>query len=877
MTVERRRLEGDRRGWLNWGPYLAERAWATVREDYSPHGDEVWGFFPHEHARSRAYRWNEDGLGGICDRDQEMCLAFAFWNGRDRILKERIFGVTGDEGNHGEDAKEYWWYLDSTPTHSYMRWAYAYPQRRFPYGRLVAENQRRGRLDREYELEDTDIFANNRYWDIVVEYAKDDTDDLTIVVNVTNQGPKADTIHVLPTVWFRNTWSYELGAAKPEIVERDGALVARRLNAEPMTLIGDGDPQPLFCDNETNASLLFGHDDSPPYPKDGINDAVIAGAKTVNPELTGTKAALWYQHEVEPGETITIKLRFAPEPGPHGVDVATEVVDRRRAEADEFYAEVIPSSVDDDERTIARQAFAGMLWTKQFYHFDLERWLHGDPGQPAPPAERLEGRNANWWHIDNADIISMPDAWEYPWFAAWDLAFHAEVFARIDPDFAKEQLLLLCGANYQHPNGQLPAYEWSFGDVNPPVHAMAALAVYRIDGSRDTEFLSRIFSKLLLNFNWWVNRKDAEGHNVFAGGFLGLDNIGPLDRSEGIPQGYRLEQSDGTAWMAAFALRMMEIALELATAEDDTHRHGHFEMASKFFDHFAYIATAIHERGLWDDDSGFYYDMLRTDDGETTPISIRSMVGLIPLFATTALPTDRVLEPSPFADHLLRFVSHRRRFAANVLGSRHTEAVSELESGTGTGTEPRLLLAMADLDRLDRILSVMLDEQEMLSPFGIRSLSAAHREEPFLLDIGPVQSRVAYEPGESSSPLFGGNSNWRGPIWFPVNHLLIESLREYHRYAGDHFLIEYPTGSGEKVTLADVADDLSRRLVSLFHLNAGGARNYGGESARRWPDRLLFHEYFDGDAGDGLGASHQTGWTGLVAELICRRGEHDRS
>ncbi len=457
----------------------------------------------------------------------------------------------------------------------------------------------------------------------------------------------------------------------------------------------------------------------------------------------------------------------------------------------------------------------------------------------------------------------MPDAWEYPWFAAWDLAFHAVVFARIDPTFAKEQLLLLCGESYQHPNGQLPAYEWSFDDVNPPVHAMAALMVYRIDGSRDTEFLARIFSKLLLNFNWWVNRKDADGNNIFAGGFLGLDNIGPLDRSEGIPDGYRLEQSDGTAWMAAFALRMMEIALELATAEQGTHRQGHFEMASKFFDHFAYIATAIHERGLWDDESGFYYDMLRTDDGETIPITIRSMVGLIPLFATTALPTERILEPSPFADHFLRFVSHRRRFAANVLGSRHDQA--DLSHGSG----PRMLLAMADLDRLDRILTVMLDEQEMLSSFGVRSLSAAHRDQPFLLDVGPVQSRVGYESGESSSPLFGGNSNWRGPIWFPVNHLLIESLREYHRYAGDSLLVEYPNGSGNKANLGEVADDLSRRLISLFHLDERGVRNYGGESARRWPDRLLFHEYFDGDGGQGLGASHQTGWTGLVAELIC--------
>ena len=852
---EHERLETDRRGWLNWGPYLSERAWGTVREDYS-HNGEVWQHFPFDHARSRTFRWNEDGLGGICDINQHLCFGFAFWNGKDPFLKERLFGLNGHEGNHGEDAKEAWWYLDATPTASYLKWAYAYPHHAFPYDDLRTENARRNRYDREYELEDTGIFADGRFWDIQVEYAKAARNDISIRVEIHNRGPEVETLHLLPTLWHRNTWSYRPDADKPRITEQDGSLVTQDPRGKRMVLTGDGSAATLFCDNETNASKIWGLAETPAFPKDGINDHVVNGLATVNPAQFGTKASLWYQLTIAPGEVEVIELRLAgqgsdADPDSSNHDVAA-VVAQRKADADEFYAQTIPSHVNDEDRRIARESLAGMVWSKQYYAFDVELWLEGDPGMVAPNESREHIRNNNWRHHSSADVISMPDPWEYPWYAAWDLAFHCIPLAHIDPTFAKEQLELLCRGNFMHPNGQLPAYEWAFGDTNPPVHAMAALEVYRIDGSTDTDFLIRIFNKLLLNFTWWVNRKDAAGNNVFEGGFLGLDNIGPLDRSEGVPHGYLLEQSDGTAWMASFALQMLEIALELSA-----HDPVYDDMAIKFFDHFAYIASAIHEQGLWDEESGFYYDVLR-GEGRTIPLAVKSMVGLLPLTAAARLPVERILKRCEFSDHFFWFVTHRQKYADSIMGARR-----EVE-------EHAVLLAIADLDRARRILESMLHPDEFLSPFGIRSLSAAHRDQPFTLQIGNMSASVGYEPGESESGLFGGNSNWRGPVWFPVNYLLVQALREYGAYAGDGFEVEYPTGSGVMLGLEAVADDVVDRLIGLFRADGDGVRPFEGDGPAHWGDRLLFHEYFDGDTGRGLGASHQTGWTGLVADLIIR-------
>ncbi len=856
-TSEHRRLESDRRGWLRWGPYLAERAWATVREDYSAQGDEVWTYFPHDHARSRAYRWNEDGMGGICDSEQEICLAFAFWNGKDPILKERLFGLTGDEGNHGEDVKESWWYLDSTPTHSYMKWAYAYPQSEFPYESLITENAARGRTDPEFELGDTGAFDENRFWDIEVTWAKATANDLCAVLKATNRGPTTETLHVLPTLWFRDQWSFEVEAPVPSITMHEhvpNGLVANGVYGRKMQLIGDGEPVPLFCDNATNTLRIFGTDGGAQFPKDGINDHVVGGLDTVNPNREGTKAALWYTFSAVPGETVEVRLRFSSTVHTAAdLGVSFDAVLSARAEdADEFYTSVIPSGTSKEDSMIARQAFSGLLWTKQFYNFDVERWIKGDPNGPVPPAQRRKGRNASWWHVHNRNIISMPDAWEYPWYAAWDLAFHCIALAHVDVQFAKEQLLLLCSEEYMHPNGQLPAYEWAFDDVNPPVHAMAALAVYEIDGSRDREFLSRIFHKLLINFTWWVNRKDAGGLNVFEGGFLGLDNISPINRSEGIPEGFRLEQSDGTAWMAAFALRMMEMALELADT-DPVYR----DLAVKFFDHFAYIAHAMHELGLWQEELGFYSDVLHHGD-QSVPLAVRSMVGLIPLAAVSALPTDRVLTPGPFADHFLWFITERRWTAEYVLSAEYDAAC------------PSILLGLADVRRFSRVLSKVLDPDEFMSPYGVRSLSAAHREHPFTVSLDGVEATVGYEPAESQTPLFGGNSNWRGPVWFPVNYMLVGALRVYATHLGESHRVEHPTGSGQKIPLSAVADDIADRLIALFRVGSEGHRPFADVHAQRWPDRLLFHEYFHADTGMGLGASHQTGWTALVADLIVR-------
>jgi hypothetical protein len=845
--------------WRAWGPYVSERAWGTVREDYSADGS-AWTYFPHDHARSRAYRWSEDGLAAVCDEHQTFCLGLALWNGVDPILKERIFGLTGPEGNHGEDAKEYWWYLDSTPTHSWMRWRYHYPQAPFPYDDLVAENARRGRGDREYELVDTGVFAGDRYWAVTVEYAKAGPTDLCAVVRVQNRGPAEATLHLLPTLWFRNTWAWGLPGqdAVPAIRAAPGRLLARHHRLGGLTLAGDGEPAALCCDNETNAVRLFGVPGRSAYPKDGINDHVVHGAATVNPDGVGTKAALHYVLTVPGGQTREIRLRLvagdvaAPDLGAE----FSRTVAERAGEADAFFAGLTPASATPDEALVLRQAIAGMMWGKQFYHYDVERWLDGDPAGPAPPARRGAGRNRDWRHLNNADVLSMPDPWEYPWFAAWDLAFHCIPIARVDPGFAKSQLLLILREWYTHPNGQVPAYEWAFGDVNPPVHAWAALRVFEIDGGRDFTFLARAFHKLMLNFTWWVNRKDADGDNIFAGGFLGLDNIGPIDRSAILPVAGRLEQSDGTAWMAMYALNLLEMALALAQ-----HDRSYEDAATKFLEHFAYIADALDSKGLWDEGDGFFYDVLALDDGQWTPLRVRSMVGLLPLAATTTLSQATMARLPEFTAHFLWFLKHKTQYQ-RVVGETHER------DGV-----PGRLLAIVHSEHLVRILGKMLDEAEFLSPHGLRALSRHHLEHPFTLDLAGQQYTVDYEPGESTSGLFGGNSNWRGPVWFPVNYLIIEALRRYARFYGPDLRVEHPTGSGVRRTLDEVADDLARRLVGIFLDDGDGRRPVFGDTALfqtdpAWHDLLPFHEYFHGDTGRGLGAAHQTGWTGLVADLI---------
>jgi hypothetical protein len=852
--AERARLEQDRDAWLRWGPYLAERAWGTVREDYSENGD-AWNFFPHDHARSRTYRWNEDGMGGICDDDQRLCFAWSFWNGRDPILKERLFGLTGPEGNHGEDAKEYWWFLDSTPTHSWMRWRYFYPQAAFPYADLLAENRRRGKFDAEYELLDTGVFEHG-YWDITVDYAKATPDDIVMKVSARNAGAEMATLDLLANLWFRNTWSWGLDDRRPRLAAKDGAIVAEHHALGRRVLAASGSPELLFCDNESNTARLSGVQGAH-YPKDGIGDHVVHGADTVNPDGEGTKAAMRYRLVVAPGEATTVTVRLSAE-GTGSGEESTVVFDTRQREADAFYAALTPTGATAEETSVMRQAFAGMLWSKQFFHYNVSRWLDGDPTGPAPPPARLSGRNHNWRHLDNAEILSMPDTWEFPWYAAWDLGFHCVALAHVDARFAKEQLVLLCREWYMHPNGQLPAYEWNFSDVNPPVHAWAALRVFEIDGSRDFGFLERVFQKLLLNFTWWVNRKDAEGNNVFEGGFLGLDNIGPIDRSA-LPVGGRLEQSDGSAWMGMYCLNLLEMALVLA-AHDDAYE----DMATKFFEHFALIAMAIYERGLWNEEDGFYYDVLQIAGGERVPLRVRSLVGLLPICAATTIGEDTLRQLPGFAGRLRWFIDHRPQFVEHI-DRVHTRA----------GAQGRLL-AIVSPERLGRILQIMLAEAEFLSPFGIRSMSRRHRDHPFSIEVGGMTASVDYEPGESTVGLFGGNSNWRGPVWFPVNYLVIEALRRYHRFFGDDYTVEMPSGSSVMMTLGQVADDLSRRLVALFLEGADGRRPVHGPyerfySDRAWHDLIPFHEYFHGDNGMGLGASHQTGWTGLVADLIAGR------
>ena len=883
MTAEEIRLSESgvrRKHWKRWGPYLSERGWGTVREDYSPNGD-AWENFPHDQARSRAYRWNEDGLAGICDRKQNMCFALALWNERDPYLKERLFGLAGKEGNHGEDVKEYYFYLDSTPTHSYMKYLYKYPQAEFPYAKLVEENRRRSKKEQEYELVDTGIFNENRYFDVFVEYAKVDTEDILIKITAVNRGPEAVPLHLLPTVWFRNTWSWG-GKEKPELRQTHHPLpdpVIELNHAHPGNrwLHCEGSPQLLFTENETNFWRLFGVENRTPYVKDAINDYVVDGAsEAVNPDRTGTKAAAHYKLMVGAGETAVVRLRLADSDfaGQNAfVDFETTFTLRQK-EADEFYATVIPQDLSADAKNVMRQGFAGMLWSKQFYHYVIRDWLQGDPGNPVPPPERRKGRNHEWTHLYNADVISMPDKWEYPWYAAWDLAFHCIPLALVDSEFAKEQLTLMLREWYMHPNGQIPAYEWALGDVNPPVHAWAAWRVYKIDkkrrGKGDRPFLERTFHKLMLNFTWWVNRKDAEGMNIFQGGFLGLDNIGVFDRSAPLPTGGYIEQSDGTSWMAMYTLNLLAMALELARDEPI-----YEDVASKFWEHFIYIAHAMSHRGhdsmgLWNEEDGFFYDVLKLPDGRQIPMKIRSMVGLIPLFAVETLEPEMLDRMPDFKRRLDWFIDNRPDLTENLACMR-TE-----------GTGERRLLSIADQDQLRSILRFMLDEREFLSPHGIRALSKFHLEHPYKLRANGTEHRVDYEPGDSTTGLFGGNSNWRGPVWFPMNYLLIESLQKFHHYLGNSFKVEFPTGSGKMRTLWEVAGELSRRLTSVFLRDERGRRPVFGDvemfqSDPYWRDYVPFYEFFHGDSGAGLGASHQTGWTGLVTKLIQQSGESRRN
>ena len=852
VVAERARLTDER--WKSWGPYVSERAWGTVREDYSP-GGTAWEDFSHDQARSRAYRWSEDGLAGICDEQQRLCMAFAFWNERDPILKERIFGLTGNEGNHGEDAKEYWWYLDSTPTHSWMRWRYHYPQRAYPYADLIAENRRRGRQDAEYELLDTG--ALDEYWQITVEYAKAAADDICVRVEVRNAGPDEATLHVLPTLWFRNTWSWASNATKPAMVADGDAISATHDDLGTMVLTSTPGADLLFCENESNTRKLWGYDGAP-FPKDAINDHVVAGGATVNPEQVGTKAALHHRLTVPAGETVELRLRLAPDARDVGTGWKRTMTARKR-EADAFYAEIMPANATPEMASVTRQALAGMLWSKQIFHYNVEKWLDGDEVGPKPPSSRLGGRNSRWRHLDNFDVISMPDKWEYPWYAAWDLGFHCVALAQVDPEFAKNQLVTICREWYMHPNGQLPAYEWSFDDVNPPVHAWAALRIFEIDGSKDFDFLERVLHKLMLNFNWWVNQKDVGGDDIFEGGFLGLDNVGPFDRSAGLPGGAYFEQSDGTAWMAMYCLNLLEISLALAE-QDNVYE----DIATKFFEHFARIALAINRQGLWDEQDGLYYDVLRMPDGRSLPVRVHSIVGLLPLLAVTTIGEETLDRLPKFAERMRWFIEHNPDHA-------------EVAGITMNGGEPDRLLSIASTERVRQLLTKMLDEQEFLSPYGVRSVSRYHLEHPYTFTIGSATQGLDYEPGESQSGLFGGNSNWRGPVWFPVNYLAIEALRRFYAYTGDDFLVECPTGSGKQATLGDVANELSRRLVSIFLERDGQRPSLGSDDRFKhtdpgWGDQQMFFEYFHGDTGAGLGASHQTGWTGLVADLVVDAG-----
>jgi hypothetical protein len=907
QTIEDQRLEESRtrkKYWKRWGPYLSERQWGTVREDYSA-GGTAWEFFPHDHARSRAYRWGEDGIGGISDRHQMICFALAMWNGRDPILKERLFGLTGNQGNHGEDVKECYFYLDSTPSHSYMRMLYKYPQAAYPYELLVEENARRGKEDPEFELLDTGAFAENRYFDVFIEYAKADVEDILIQITAINRGPAPAQLHLLPSLWFRNTWSWGRDLRRPlasvaSSVKQTACVEVQHWQYGKRWLMCDGQPELLFTENETNYQRLFGVKNRS-FVKDAFHAYVIDGDKSgVNPKRCGTKMAALYRFSLAPDESTTLKLRLTDlEPlsnsnsslvrgastleSPGESDRRTDVpfvndfgagfdgvFAARRKEADDFYASRTPKQLSEDAKQVMRQALGGMLWCKQFYHYDVKHWLEGDPANPPPPKERLQGRNKDWTHLYNDDIISMPDKWEYPWYAAWDLAFHCITLALVDPDFAKEQLILLLREWYMHPNGQLPAYEWAFGDVNPPVHAWAAWRVYKIErrvrGVADRAFLEKVFHKLLLNFTWWVNRKDPEGMNIFQGGFLGLDNIGVFDRSAPLPTGGHLEQSDGTSWMGMYCLNMLAIALELAK-EDAAYE----DVASKFFEHFVNIAHAMNDMGangksLWDDEDGFYYDVLHLPNGEEHFLKIRSMVGLIPLFAVETLEPEIV-------DRLPGFKRRMQWFIDN-----HTDVPEHIEMTQRSGKGVRRLLSLVNRKQLKRVLGRMLDETEFLSPYGVRALSRYHLEHPYEVQVNGHVNTVDYEPAESTTGLFGGNSNWRGPIWMPVNYLLIESLQKFHHYYGEDFKVECPAHSKQDCDLWQVAGEISRRLIRIFLRDDTGRRpvDGGAEIFKKdvnWKDLVQFYEYFHGDNGAGIGANHQTGWTGLVAKLIEQSGE----
>jgi len=886
LDQERQRMDDARHRrpgaeWRQWGPYVSARAWGTVREDYSTDGS-AWSYLPHDSARSKAYRWNEDGLAAICDSGQELCFGLALWNGKDAILKERPFGLGGPEGNHGEDVKEYYFFLDNLPSHAYMKTLYKYPQAAFPYEDLVETNAARTKHDPEYELLDTGVFDESRYWDVTVEYAKASPDDILIQITAANRGPDTATLDILPTLWFRNCWTWGWGTPKPGMTKAaahtagTSVIEARHNTLGQRSLLCSGSPELLFTDNDTNEKRLYGVANNPSqYVKDAFHEYVvdkIVGA--VNPEQTGTKACARYTVTVPAGEQTTLRLRLTDDPlagdpfGP-GFD---RVFQSRIAEADAFYNSLGSPELSDDVRSVMRQAFAGLLWSKQFYKYDVLHWLEGDPAEPKPPPVRETGRNHEWQHLNAKDIISMPDTWEYPWFAAWDLAFHCIPLAVIDPEFAKEQLLLLGHEWFQHPNGQLPAYEWAFGDVNPPVQAWAALRVYQIESRvlsqpGDFKFLEKMFHKLLMNFTWWVNRKDAEGNNVFQGGFLGLDNIGLFDRSQPLPTGGHLEQSDGTSWMAMYCLNMLAISLEL-TRSDPSYE----DMATKFFEHFVYIAHAMNSMGtkdvdLFDDGDGFYYDVLRYDDGTREFMRVRSLVGLIPLLAVDTIDETQLASLGDFQQRIDWFIANRPNLVKSVADMCQT------------GHHNRRLLSIVDPDRLRTILTKMLDETEFLSPHGLRSVSRFHKDHPVVMDVNGTEYRLDYEPAESTTCLFGGNSNWRGPIWFPLNYLLIEALQKFDFYLGPEFTVPFPTGSGQHLTLGQVAAELSRRLTRTFLRDPETSRRpvYGGTEVFQtdpyWKDHLLFFEYFHGDNGAGLGASHQTGWTGLVAKLIEQSGE----
>ena len=865
MNIEQQRLQDI--SWKKWGSYLSERQWGTIREDYSADGD-AWNYTTHEMARSKAWRWGEEGIGGICDDQQLLCFAVALWNKKDAILKERMFGLNGKEGNHGEDVKELYYYLDATPTHSYMKMLYKYPQAAFPYEQLLQENQRRTKMDPEFELLDTGIFNDDRYFDVFIEYAKAGPEDILIRITAVNRAKEDASLHVLPTLWFRNTWAWGYDSYMPEIFAVKDDIVEIRHRALGNYWFYSNDCRELmFCDNETNSTKLYQSPDGKKYCKDGINDHLLQHADSINPDRGGTKACANYDLTIPAGQSHVVSLRLTKDPNPHPFEGFEDIFKLRISEADEFYGALQHNIQSPDAKMVQRQAFAGMLWCKQFYYYDIAQWLRGDPSCPPPPPQRLKGRNNDWQHLNNADIISMPDNWEYPWYAAWDLAFHCVSFALIDPAFAKQQLLLLTHEWYMHPNGQLPAYEWNFNDSNPPVHAWAAWRVYELDRqfsqtSGDTRFLETVFHKLIINFTWWVNRKDAEGNNIFEGGFLGMDNIGVFDRnSVQLPAGGRLEQADGTSWVAMYSLNLMRIALELAKTNSV-----YEDMANKFFEHFMYIAGAMNNmgvdgEGLWDADDEFYYDVIKLPNDGTVKMKIRSMVGLVPLFAVEVLDDDTMQSQTEFANRLKWFLDNRPDLAS-LVSRWHEKGVGE-----------KHLLSLLRGHRMKRILYRMLDETEFLSDHGIRALSKFHEQNPYVFTIDGQQLSIQYTPGESTTGIFGGNSNWRGPVWMPPNYLIIESLQRFHHYFGDDFRVEYPTHSGRYFSLNEIANELSKRLLSLFLRDARGRRAVFGDNDKLQQDPnfnnyLLFSEYFHGDNGKGLGASHQTGWTGLIAKII---------